>query len=79
MANETHTEIEVVVIVDEDGSYELGNSIEQAREMYNDNIGGDGAHHVITMKLKVPLPKPIVVSATLPQNDAGEYRLELTA
>ncbi len=74
---ETTAEIEIYAVVDRDGDYEVGKDEDEALERYGDNIGAYASRHTIKMSLTVPLPKPIEVSATLPEKEDGGYSLEI--
>ena len=55
-------EVIVYLVIDEDGSFEVGTSKEEAFQKYNDNIGGtDMCIQVIEVKTRVRTPKPIIV------------------
>ncbi len=55
-------EVIVYLVIDEDGSFEIGTSKEEAFQKYNDNIcGTDMCIQVVEVKTQVRTPKPIVV------------------
>jgi hypothetical protein len=62
----TTTQVEVWVMVDQDGDYDVGTSEELARENYDGNIGGDAARRLVKLLLTVPLPEPLVVTGVIP-------------
>lgn len=69
MDEQTTAEIEVYVAVNEDGEYEVGTDEHEAGERLDSNSGGY-QRQVFALKLTVPLPKPVEVSATLPEREA---------
>ena len=76
-AQEEYADIEIVIVIDADGEYRVGEDAEIAGERYNEDMPAGTPTEVIVLKLRKKLPKPIEVSATLPQSDSGEYRLEI--
>lgn len=58
-------EIEVWVVVDGDGVYDVGKDEESACEQYAENVGGHGTREVC-IRLTVEVPETVVVSAVLP-------------
>jgi hypothetical protein len=70
-------EVIVYLVIDEDGSFEIGTSKEEAFEKYNDNIGGtDMCIQVVEVKTRVRIPKPIVVIGKATEVDA-EFEADL--
>ena len=64
------SEIEIFVIIDENGDYSISRESSELQEQYTNDHGGDIgeiAVRLIAVKIKVPTPKPITVSATLPE------------
>lgn len=60
-------EIEIFVIVDENGDYAIHKERSEVEQAYCDDIGdAEAAKRLIVVKLNVPLPKPIEVTATVP-------------
>ena len=61
-------QVEVWVVVDENGDYSAGASEEQASENYESEIGGGDTYSKrrIKIKLSVPKPRPLELSATVP-------------
>lgn len=72
-------EIEIYIVVDEDGDYELGKEQDEATERYDENISSLQAKHVIKMTVQVPAPRIIEVAAALPATQDGSYSLEIKA
>lgn len=66
MAKVNTVELEVWVVVDENGDYSTGNDGDQAAERYGEEIGGDqgtiGLRRV-KLTITVPLPAPIELTA----------------
>lgn len=48
---------EVFLVIDEDGNYAVGVDYDQAKEMYNDNIGDYGPRRVIKRTFLVTPPQ----------------------
>ncbi len=72
-----HADITFTVILDEDGDYRVHNDASEAQDLYSNEVGSSGlATEVITITLRKQCPKPIVVSADLPQTDSI-YKLEV--
>lgn len=60
-------DFEVWILVDETGDYAVGEDANTAAERYADNIGnGAGAMRSVKVTLRIPLPKPIEVTAEIP-------------
>ena len=68
-----YAEIEVWVMVDENGDYGVGRDTDSMASDYVDNIGNDDtcSKRHIKLTIKVPKPKPLEVTFTLP-DEAGE-------
>ena len=64
-------DIEVWVVVDSDGDCRVGLDQDSAHESYTDDVGSTLATRQIKVMIRVPLPAPIVLSATLPEEPAG--------
>jgi hypothetical protein len=71
------TTIEVWVMVDQYGDYDVGTSEGLAREAYDGNIGGDAARRLVKLLLTVPLPEPLVVTGTVPAPAEAECELRV--
>ena len=72
-----YMEVKIVLMVDEDGDYVVGQDEDEARELYDKEIGSDRARHFIHLSIRVPLPRAIQVSGTLPKQDDGGYSLQI--
>jgi hypothetical protein len=70
-------EIEIYLVVDTSGDYEVGVNEDDATERFGENIAGDAIRHMIKMTITVPLPRTIEVSAALPEREDGGYGLEI--
>ena len=62
-------EVEVWVVVDEDGNTWCGNDACHAMEGYTDGVQtiGDVPYRMVKVLLTVPLPETVTVSATVPE------------
>jgi hypothetical protein len=67
-------QIEVWVIVDENGDYSTGHDQESAGTAYDDNIGSASgtARRAIKVMLSVPLPVPVELTGTVPVEGDAE-------
>lgn len=66
--------IEVYVLIDENGEHVVSTTIDDLAEKYNRYIGGDAdlARRIVRLDVAIPLPRIAVVSAEAPdQDDAG--------
>lgn len=69
-------EIEVWVLVDASGDYGVGRVEEDAYTSYNDDIDGELAgSRMVKLTLKIELPDPLTIEATLP---AREGKVSMT-
>lgn len=61
-------QLEVWVLVDENGDYVASSSEISLAEIYDDQIGGgnDLGRRLIKIKLTVPLPSPITLTGVVP-------------
>lgn len=59
------TEVEIWVVVDDDGNYAFGCDQDQAREAYEEDFSGL-CRRAVCVTLKVPTPKPIEVTGEVP-------------
>lgn len=59
-------EVEVWVVVDESGDYEVGKEQDQAQERYDDEIGSSGPRRYVRVVLSVPTPAPVTLKGTVP-------------
>lgn len=79
MSTKTH-DITLVILMDGNGTYAIGNDEDNAREQWDDQSEGtpvDGLR-VIELTLTIPAPKTTVVKATLPEDDQEPITLNLT-
>jgi hypothetical protein len=70
-------EVEIYLVVDTNGDYEVGVNEDDAPERFSENISGDSIRHMIKMTITVPLPRTIEVTAALPEREDGGYGLEI--
>lgn len=73
-----YAEIEVWVIVNESGEYDVGTDCDNAAERYAENIGGEtGAVGIrqVRVTLKVPLPKVIELNAEVTAEETAEIKV----
>lgn len=73
------SDVEVWVVIDQDGNYAVGANEDQAREHYEEDIGAIGdatAFQAYQLNLSVPTPAAIVVSGALKQ--AGPHTLTIS-
>ena len=68
-------DIEIYVVVDSDGDYEVGINDEEATERYGETISASLPRRLIKMTITVPLPRMIEVTAAIPEKDDGSYEL----
>jgi hypothetical protein len=71
------TEIEIYLVVDAGGDYEVGLTDDDATERFGENVGGDSVRHMIKMIITVPLPRTIEVAAAIPEKDGSSYTLDI--
>lgn len=70
------TQIEVWVLIDQEGAYVVGKEAEGMQEKYDDEVGGtDIALRRVKVTLTVPLPKPIELTGVVPA-EASEGELK---
>ncbi|MFO0823028.1 MAG: hypothetical protein U0792_07895 [Gemmataceae bacterium] len=64
-------EVEVWVVVDEDGDYAVGKDSEAASEAFEADIGSSAERGLRRVKVtvKVPLPKPLEVVGTVVEEE----------
>ena len=62
-------QVEIFIVVDEDGDFEVANDQELAFERYNDEINGDYATQCFKLNLTIPLPKIIEASAEISDSE----------
>lgn len=68
-------QVEIWVVVDENGDYTIGQDQEEAANAYAENINGNGAQRQFCLKLNVPEPQPVELEATLPEEPAVQPEL----
>jgi hypothetical protein len=69
-------QVEVWVIVDADGDYAVGSSMDDAGEAFDDNIGGHSPRRAVKVTLTVPKPKAVELVGTVPAEvEGGELRV----
>ena len=71
------TEVDIALVIDENGNYSVARYPDTAVELHNADFFSGIATNIIMMKIRVPIPKHIEVSATLPQQEDGNYSLEV--
>ena len=71
----TTAEIEIYIVVDEEGSFEVSDEADDASERYVENYGM-AVRQLTKLVLTVPLPKERVATGTLPEGD--DVKLTLT-
>ncbi len=72
-----YMEVNIVLLIDEDGDYVVAQDEDDARERYDAEIGSDRARHYIHLLIHVPMPRAIQVSGTLPKQEDGSYSLQI--
>ena len=70
-------EIEVWVLINEAGEYEVACNQDDVESLFAGNIGGCGAQRLVCLKLKVPAPKTTVLTGTVPDTQEGEIGLAI--
>lgn len=66
-------EIEVWVKVNESGEYDVGYDEESACDRYTDNgLDEESSTRLVRMLVKVPKPRPLTVSVTLPDDQPAD-------
>jgi hypothetical protein len=79
MASQT-CQVEVWVLVDADGDYGVGREADAASQNYADDVGGtEGNRRMVKLTLTIPLPKPMELVATIPEEEPGEAELKVEA
>jgi hypothetical protein len=71
MTDTATTEIEIFVMIDQDGDYVIAKDADDLGSRYEEEIHSSppNATRVFALKLTVPMPKATVVTATLPDTD----------
>lgn len=70
----TYKTVEVWVLIDEDGDYEVGASAEEAATRYADTVAqpdGERGMRRVKLAVRVPLPTPIELSGEVACEEAG--------
>lgn len=64
-------EIEFYIMIDQDGDFVVDSDADNLGQRYEDELTSTppNGSRVFHLKLTVPLPKPTVVSATIPDTD----------
>jgi hypothetical protein len=76
MAAETeYATVGVWVVVDAPGDHAVGADEDAALEAYEENVGGHRPRRVVKVTLRVPLPRPRELAATLPDDQPGPAAL----
>ena len=73
MASEL-VEIEVLVLVDEDGNWEVAHDADVLKERYEESVGelnAGTATRLVKVKLKVPVPRPVELEAEVCEEVSG--------
>jgi len=73
MSESPTKEIEIFLMINEDGDYEVATDNDLVLECFEENVGGTG--QVTKITLTVTLPKPREVSGVLPE---GSENVNLT-
>ena len=78
MAKQEMIEIDVWVLVNDQGEYEVGCNDEECQERFGDADFTAGApNRMVSLTMKVPKPVPQVVTVTVPE--LVESEIEVTA
>ncbi len=64
-------EVEVWIVIDENGDYAVAATQEAAVERFADEVGGELATRQVKVTLKVPLPKPLEMTGEVPAEPEG--------
>lgn len=75
MATE-YTTVEVRVRVNDAGDYEVGTTLADSGERFEEHIGSDAetGYRVVKVSVKVPLPKPAELAGEVGCKEAGELK-----
>lgn len=72
-------EVELLLCVDEDGNWQVGTDDDDLDTRWADFVGDDSApapaRRRVTVKLTIPLPKPVVLRGVVPEEPAGDATL----
>jgi hypothetical protein len=64
-------EVELWACVDSDGDYAVGKDEDATRDAYDSEIGGTAARRLVRVTVSVPLPAPVELYGTVPDDEAG--------
>ena len=59
------------MVIDSNGDYAVGVDYDEATQLFDDNIGGNGARRVIKLNVRASLPEEIEECAVDVPDDAG--------
>jgi len=65
----TMQDVEVFVMVNGDGEYEVGTSDTEAQERFEENCTTEGGRRLIKITLKVPLPEVVEIEGEVPDTE----------
>jgi predicted transcriptional regulator len=70
------TEIEIAIMIDEDGDYAVHHDVDAIKERFEEEVGeldGAKAYRLVRLKVNVPTPKPATATINVPDlpNDAA--------
>lgn len=66
--------IETFILIDECGDYVASHDQDQLKELYEagvQELNGTFSIRIIKVQLEVPLPKPIIIEATIPDEECA--------
>lgn len=59
------------VCVDADGAYEAGTDEDEARDRFEENVGGGVTRRTVCVEVRLRVPRPVTVGVLVP-DEAGE-------
>lgn len=68
-------EVEIWVIVNESGEWEVGTGEDEAVERFNANCSADENRRRVCLKLQVPVPETVTLTGAVPGGADGEIAL----
>jgi hypothetical protein len=74
----TFTEVEVWVMVNESGEYEVGTNSDAVGELFSDNCTTREGVRKVCLKLRIPNPTTLTVSGELPADPATADNITFT-
>ena len=79
MADEKWVDVELYVMVDENGDYVVAKEGGHLAEAYDDDVGCDSqtARRILTLKLRVEKPRTVELMADVPLQADGAELVEL--